>query len=231
MKKTPEEIAAFNSRRAKWISRILAIGQTMPHYWPDTDIATGYSEPGYSEPESGIVVLSNWNAHGYNSDEKSDQTMPRLSALLEYFGASIEWSDEWYTCSCGKCVRTTADSHDWTPSYWMYEGEIECCECVENDPSGYIEHLEGNEESALTMGFIDLSDHDYHRVNQDYETGWHYGQNDSPEKIAESLRDIGIERFIFEINESSMFYVTWSVWIHRDEFRIWKSSQRIKRAA
>jgi hypothetical protein len=115
----------------------LTIGQTMPSFWPDTATAQGYAEPGYSDSETGLVVLSNWNERGRSDNpSKADKTMPRLSALLEYFGAAIEWSDEWYTCSCGKCVRTTADSHDWTPSYWMYEGEIECCECVENDPRG-----------------------------------------------------------------------------------------------
>jgi hypothetical protein len=211
--------------RTGWIRKLLAIAETMPNLCPDMYAAGGYSEPGYSEPETGIVILANWNKK-YNSEghkaTKAELTMPRLQALFEYFGAAVEWSDEWYVCSCGKCVRTKPDCYAWTPSYWMYDGEIECCECVESDPSGYIEYLTGNEDAASTMD-VNLREHGFKGVPITYETGWHAGQRDNPSEIAESLRNLGVEKFIFQIDEGRQFDTSWSVWVHKTEYHLVKN--------
>lgn len=214
--------------RTGWIAKLLAIAETMPNVCPDMYAAQGYAEPGYSDPDTGIVVLANWNeAHHDRSRKatKEELSMPRLQALLEHFGAAIEWSDEWYVCSCGKCVRAKPDSYGWTPSYWMYDGEIECAECVEKDPSGYLEFLTGNADAALTMD-VNLREYGYKGVRVTYETGWHAGQTDDPHAVAASLEDLGVTKYIFQIDENRQFDTSWSVWVHKTEFHLVKNYKK-----
>jgi hypothetical protein len=218
------------TNRRKWIAKIIEISEGLPNVCPDLRVAYGYAEPGYDAPSSGIVVLADWNSRKFDSKVKADNTMPRLAKLLEYFGASLEWIDEWFVCDCGKCMRTSADSHGWKASYWFTGSNIVCAECVLSDPSDYLEYLQGNAEDALTLD-IDLSDHDYVKFRANCETGWHYGQNDSPKEIAKSLQTMGIENFIFEIDEAQQFTVIWSVWIRIDELRRLKSYERKQRIA
>lgn len=218
------------TNRSKWIARIIEISQSLPNICPDLCVASGYSEPGYETPESGFIVLANWNPVRFDSKDKSDNTMPRLEKVLEYFGAEIEWRDEWHICDCGKCVRTSPDSHGWKPSYWLTDSDIICHECVKDDPSEYLEYLQGNPSAALTIE-IDLSEHDYTKHILGCKTGWHHGQKDDSKKIAKSLYDMGVENFIFEIDETTQFYTVWSVWIHKDELRRVKSYERKQRLA
>ena len=216
------------SNRAGWVQKILAIAQTMPNVCPDMRTAQAYAEPGYSDPDSGVIVFANWNKKWGKKGEKetkAELTMPRLQALFEHFGASIEWIDEWYICNCGKCVRTKPDCYAWNPSYYMVDGEIECCECVENDPTGYLEFLTGNEDAALTMN-VNLREHGFKGIKVTYETGWHAGQTDSPSEIAESLRNLGVEKFIFQIDESRQFDTSWSVWVHKTEYHLVKNFKK-----
>lgn len=221
--------------RSRWIHKILEIAECMPHVCPDMQTASAYAEPGYSDPESGVIVFANWNKHGgyrlvdgqYPKPDKADMTMPRLQALLEHFGAEIEWVDEWHVCECGKAVRTSADSYSWRPSYWMGDGFIKCAECVQADPTAYLEWLEGNEDAAVTLD-VDLSEHGYVKLGDAYATGWHPGQTDNPSKVAEALREIDCERFIFEITENQQFSTHWAVWLPLDELKRYKSYKGIE---
>jgi len=183
----------------------------------------GYAEPGYDDPESGIIATGNWNSSGeWDSAENkyidTDNTMPRIAAILEKIGVEIEWEDEWAECSeCGKLIRTSPDSYGWTQSYWQNDCEILCQDCVLADPTDYLESLEGNEHSANTLD-IDLSESGYVCVNDEsFENGLYGGQSDSPSVIADDLRKRGITRFIFEIDNVGQFDMDFSVWIHESE--------------
>lgn len=91
---------------------------------------SGYAEPGYDDPDSGLIATGNWNPT-WRGLEPDDQTMPRVARLLEKLGIELEWCDEWTFCTkCHKLVRTEANSYDWTPSYYELDGEIVCEECA-----------------------------------------------------------------------------------------------------
>lgn len=101
------------------------------------ELHEGYSEPGYSEPECGVIATGNWNditrwngtVHTIISNVPS-----RIAKLFEKMGIPTEWSDEWTTCChCGKIVRTEPDSMSWTPYYIMGEGEIWCKDCDDTE--------------------------------------------------------------------------------------------------
>lgn len=173
----------------------------------------GYAEPGYNDPESGLITTGNWNPSG------KDNTMPRIGAILEKLGVELEWEDEWCECSeCGKLVRTQPDSYSWTRSYWLHDGiGLYCQDCVLDDPEVYLEYLEGNPKTANTLD-LDLGGQGYVKTEGEYENGFHSRQNDDPEVIAKSLRKLGINRFIFEIDGTGQFDIAFSVWVHKSEY-------------
>lgn len=188
----------------------------------------GYAEPGYDDPESEIIALGDWNSqtvkrrrymkNSYEVYNHEDNTMPRIAAILERMGAKVEWGDEWYFCeNCCKLIRNQPNSYSWTPSFWQEECMILCHECVLDDPEGYLESLEGNHRNANTLG-LDLGAQRYVKTDGEYENGFHPGQNDDPEVIAESLRKLGIKRFIFEIDSTGQFDMNFSVWVHKTEY-------------
>jgi hypothetical protein len=184
--------------------------------------AAGYAEPGYSDPDSGVVALGNWNeisrwAEG--KSEKVDSAPADLAAALEKIGVDLEWEDEWKTCSdCSRLVRTQPDSYSWKRSYFEDDDcNIQCSDCVLKDPSAYLASLEGNPKKAVTIE-VDLAKQGYRQVDAKFENGLYGGQAASPKLIAEALREQGIERFLFEIDSVGQFDLDFSVWIHEDEW-------------
>lgn len=161
--------------------------------------ANGYAEPGYTAPAKGILFCD-WNPF---SREVSD--------LLERAGYAIEWEDEWTTCEdCGKAVRTFADGYDWTHYYVLIdECSIVCLDCV--DWPQYLRSIEDTADVAC-MPYCNPAEHGYVLISGKYETGFHPGQNDSPNKLLAELQAQGKEHIIFRISETSQFYSTWEVW-------------------
>ena len=171
--------------------------------------AEGYAEPGYDAPKHG-VLFANWNRYP-----------SRLTDILERAGYAIEWSDEWSTCEdCEKAVRTSPDSYSWSPACALIaECSIVCRNCLADNPTAYLEELNGNEHSCLTNALaqhIDVTEHGYEKYNPDsFESGLHRGQNDNPREIAKALRAKGITDFIFVQDEQSQFYIKFSVYVRR----------------
>lgn len=179
----------------------------------------GYAEPGYSGE---IVATGNWNSVTRYLNKAShivDDTPSRLGEVLEKLGVEIEWSDEWANCSCGKLVRTQANSYSWTQSFYCFDGEIECIDCVTEDPEGYLSYLDGNVDAANTMN-VNLEEHGYNKIENDYESGLYGGQNDNPSNIAKALQDAGVDRFIFNIDSVGQFETKFSVYVHESEMHL-----------
>ena len=153
---------------------------------------TGYAEPGYSDPEAGIVC-GNWNEvtrwnRATNNIETIDRIAVRLGNVLEHLGADLVWEDEWSECSeCGKLVRVSPDRYEWTASYYEFDGSRICLECLDSEE--YLQDLEENDERVNTM--FDLSDHGYELVTDDFEVGFHRGQDADPKLIGKLLREGG----------------------------------------
>lgn len=188
----------------------------------DVTLCTGYAEPGYTDPESGVIAFGNWNpVTEYIEETQSRQTRDdiprRLCEALEKLGAEIEWSDEWIFCSgCNKAIRCQPDSYSWQRAYCENEGEPICRECI--NPVAVLEQLENKSNTCLTLDNVDPAEHDYTRVEGEFEHGLHGGQDADSSKIGAGLRQQGITRFLFRLEEKSQFYFTFSVWIHADEW-------------
>ena len=169
--------------------------------------ASEYAEPGYTNPAKGIL-FANWNL------------FPRgVDSLLESYGYEIHWSDEWATCDdCGRAVRTSADCYAWSPSYICGDGGITCTDCLVGDAGSYLESLENNPRTALSIQAIDPGEYGYVLISGRYEAGFHAGMTDDPEKVYTELVVGGCRRVLFKIDERSQFYIRFSVWNHPEDW-------------
>ena len=183
----------------------------------------GYAEPGYSDPDSGVICTGNWNTitewdREKNESKVVDETPARLAKVLEKLGVELEWSDEWVACEhCSKLVRCQPDSYSWTRQYWDSDDGPVCVECVQEDPEDYLQSLEGEDNRAVTIDGIDLTEHGYKLLEEGFQNGLYGGQSADPKKISEALREQGVERFIFQIDSVGQFDLDFSVYIHEDD--------------
>lgn len=177
----------------------------------DAEWCRHYGEPGYHQPETGIV-FADWN-----DIDKEVQT------LLEAAGFELEWIDEWYIdYAHGKAWRTAENSYHWQSSLVVTdEGDILTPddgvqavfdEVVMTHPKGRICPLPA---WVLTEHLIYAG---FERANDDwYESGFHHDQNDNPETIAQKLFEQGACEVVFQINQVSQFYTRFSAWAKMKE--------------
>lgn len=193
----------------------------------EMQVYVGYAEPGYGTLEGDdVIVTGNFNAitrhdsrNGQYHSVVMDDIAARAGKVLEKAGIAIEWNDEWTDCSgCNRLVRISADSYSWTPSYVMGDCEVICAECVEEDPEEHLESLEGCPDKANTLAGIHPEEHGYICLGE-FERGYHPGQDDDPKLVAKALGDLGLERWLFNIDNVGQFDTRFSVWLHEDELK------------
>jgi len=170
---------------------------------PNAHWIAEYCEPGYDAPKNGII-LDNWNAHS-----------ERLIDFLESRNYSIEWADEWDQCqSCNKAVRTSPNSYDYTPYYHIFDCSIICINCIKDYYfEEYLEECINNPETFFKLPQSELTDRGFIKITQNiYETWWHHGQTDKPQKIlAKQLGQCPNSQNIFGEFENSQFYSKYSL--------------------
>jgi hypothetical protein len=197
----------FTSVFEKRFERIL---EAAGDFREEIDIAYGYAEAGYTDPDCGVICLANWN----NKDRwdayqqkrvVTDSTPSRIAKLLEKIGVELEWSDEWSSCpDCGKIFRNNADSLSWSPSYAVTDDAISCANCWKDAPSDLLDHLHGNSE-GLDID-VELGEAGYVEIHEADSFQW-----DKTKKYwKKALKALEIESYIF-------FNPTNTLWIHRDE--------------
>lgn len=177
----------------------------------NAEFASEYGEPGYSNPEKGII-FANWN------------DIPKgLGDWLESCGFELEWSDEWhvsYNYPGGRAYRTSPDSYGWESSI-VYDGEgdyltrddshSEIVECIAMTDKG--------QPAGCVPSWIDsqtLIDECYELINPDLESGFFPGQTDNPDSFARAAFDKGATRVIFRKTENSQFYCRFECWAQFD---------------
>lgn len=218
-----ERILEIARRMAEKKDKELGTWQVSNHIH-SIQVYTESAEPGDSD---GMHIAGNWsNVDKWNKEtNKRDlvSDLPsRLCDIFEKMGIEIEWSDETTGCTeCGKMIRTEPDCYSWQPSFV----ENLCHECIESDPVAHLESLEGDPNTRNTIVGIDPADHGYVCVQEKLESGWHEGMTADPKKIAAELEKKGITRFLFNLDETSQFYSTWSVFIAKEEMPIFNGEQ------
>lgn len=175
----------------------------------NAEFATHYGEPGYQDPEKGIL-LANWNNVPSN-----------MQKWLENAGYSLEWSDEWtIDYNNDKAYRTSPDSYGWECQFIMGDGEYIF---PDDGAAAFIEELSHDRPSARWgclpswITEADLYEAGYTLHKDELESGWHPGQTDDPESWAKQCFDDGAERVVFRRTENSQFYVVFECWVLRSE--------------
>jgi len=195
-------------------------------------IASGYAEPGYSDPECPeiVVVLGNFNL----PDEiKIPKHSPFISPIknpiielqkkIEQLGrVDFEWNDEWAICSeCMRAVRIQSDSYGWTPHFVVLNENRICIDCLkknDNIMDDFIQDIKNKSNKRVVRYWgIDLKKYGFKQIPGNcFETGLHEHQNADPVVVLKYLRNKGYD-VIFSITDKSQFDVNWNVWVSREE--------------
>lgn len=165
---------------------------------PDYAISQGYGDA----PKHGILFY-NWN-----------EVSNKACDLLERAGYACHWCDEWSTCDdCGKAIRTQPDSYSWQPAFveMRESGELYCFECADFDE--YLRDLE-DDPRRCCFAHVDPAEYGYVRLSEpdEYESGFHPGQNADPSTILAALHAEGKRRIVFRISDTGQFDVSFETW-------------------
>ena len=152
------------------------------------DYAHEYAEPGYTDPEKGIL-FANWN-----------DVIEVIGDALERAGYVLEWDDEWATCEdCYRAFRTEPDCWSWTPYYiWISDCELLCHDCARKDPGAYLESIEDEPNKEFEREIeIDPLEHGYKEIGE--------FAGKSLNAVLKDFHDRGIYHVILEVKERGAF--------------------------
>ena len=165
-----------------------------------------YGEDGYNDPETGILFCD-WNDIAQITQD-----------YLEEAGFDLEWSDQWYVdYDKDKAWRTNPDCYSWQCQLHYTEGEIIT---PDDEPIVWFEALKVTDPAqpiSAAPSSIDLESLDeLTEVNEEYEKGFE-SMDDDPQKIAAHFLGLeGVESVVFQLTESSQFYIKFRVFIEGD---------------
>jgi hypothetical protein len=205
------------TRMAVTIGVTEELGYQLLNRMDEFQVHTLLEERDFDQP---VVVVGNWNSVDRwdnelrKSVELSDLPK-RLGDALEKIGVELAWGDCTITCDdCYKLLNTEPTHYGWQPHYAIVSDECVCQSCL--DAEDYLAELEGG-ECFNNVGSVHPEDHGYFPLATDLQRGLHSGMDADPDKIAKLLSGKKIERFLFNTDDVSQLYSTFSVWVHVSE--------------
>lgn len=133
---------------------------------------------------------------------------------MSFLGTEWGFSDEYTLCNdCYRVIRISPNSYSWTPDYVLGDGYIICNECARDNKEDYINEFINNPRKAVTwLSEIEVEKMGFKQINEEkYETGFHAGQNDSPEKEFDKFKN-QYEEIVFTIYSQGQFDTHWNIW-------------------
>lgn len=143
--------------------------------------------------------------------------------FLTSLGMDWGFADSYEVCSqCSALISTQPSSYGWTPDFWVdtVNSAILCGNCIRADSEYYLDSLVNDPARANTiLTTEELEQNGFRRVNvEEYENGFHPGQNDNPRQIFETLQAEHPEaEVIFHINGNGQFDTRFSAYIREQE--------------
>ena len=201
----------------------------------------GYAEPGYDDPDSGLIALGDWHPVVVKDicqnpemafSQVVDDTLPLVADQLKSAGVELESLDQWGICEhCTKAVRTHSDDPYWMQFSWdKLDGTVICGDCVAEDPAEYLTWHEGRHDRFVTVPYIDPGEYGYSLLEEGFVLGDHSGDDD-PLLLMKALESQGITRFIFRLDSRGRFNSNYSVLLHHTEhskfdFDVWLAAPK-----
>lgn len=143
-----------------------------------------------------------------------DDEMPERRAILENI-FELCFTDEYFTCSgCGILLKLSSSYYGDLKDHYLFECELLCRDCYTD--SDILDDCLNNPHKAVNNRQLreGLDVAGFTLCNESvYESGWHPGQTDNPEKIlaAAELQWPGHD-FIFEIAGAGQFDISFNLW-------------------
>lgn len=193
------------------------LGYLLLNRMDDFQVYTFLEDRDFDKP---VVVVGNWN-NVDKWDKELDKRVElsdlpkRLGDALERIGVELAWGDCTTTCDdCCKLLNTEPTHYGWQPHYAQVNDDTICQSCL--DAEDYLEDLEGGER-CNSVASIHPENHEYFPLAENLQRGFHSGMDADPTKIAKLLKGKGVERFLFNTDDVSQFYSTFSLWVHASE--------------
>lgn len=192
--------------------------EAKPGYWRNKDyqiieelqLFTGYSEPDYSDPESGVIVVGRY-AKGDTITGKA------IDRLIRGLGCDWHYHDEWMACeSCNKLIRTNEDGYSWKPFHY----EHICGKCL--DIPWYLTEHEGKFFEPIAE--TDPGDYGYI-----YDIDFHIGGDPETKMALAAISEAGMKRFFVTAEDGRGLFVhetEWEKWLWVKEFSLDKGIRR-----
>ena len=146
--------------------------------------------PSYEDPETTIYSGDLWAlAKQFSGVAIDGKTLGRITDLAEYYGIELQFHDQTITDESGRVHNTTPTSWGWTPTYAVHDCSV-WAEDEAHDPDhceDYAEYLINNDNLADQFG-VSFELIGFKRWDGELcESGFHYGQNDTPESLRETI--------------------------------------------
>ena len=184
------------------INKILESAIEVGDIWP--------CGPLYNDADSYVYALTT---------TKTDKRATRLlEDWLESRGDILTYDDEVITDEQGRAHWQQPQYYGDMLTFRVFDCWIVAKDEALEDPESYLENLINDESQADTFG-IDLESLGFIEADSG-ESGWHEGQNDTPERMLSRLeRKLGPRatwesayEFVFQIDQVGQFDMRFSLW-------------------
>lgn len=172
-----------------------------------------WGDVGVSYDDQNIMVYSGDLRALYNRFSHSN-AQNRLTDIAEHYGAELRFYGETIADNNGRIHNTIPTHYGWIPTFMITsDGDI-WAEDEVNDSSleSYADVLINNDNQA-DLWKTDFSRLGFVKYDKQGESGFHYGQNDTPQNMRDEIENaFGECDIIWSIDGSGQFDVMFSAW-------------------
>lgn len=145
----------------------------------------------------------------------------RLRSAMENKSMQLRFPDEIISDDNGLVHELNPGFHGQTPTFRvMDDSQVWSQKEALDNKDAYIEHLlQQDKPSDRWLDDIDLVERNFRRFDYEAESGFHHGQNDTPETVIKRLQQVQpeAEDFLYQITDVGQFDVHWVVWYRLPE--------------
>lgn len=172
--------------------------------------------PSYDDPETTVYSGDLWAlAKCFSGNPTDSKTLDRIHDIAEHHGIELRFYDETITDEQGRVHNTNPTHWGWTPTYRVFDCEIWAEDEVDSDTlPDYADMLIDDDNNADQWG-VDFSPLGFWRYDRQGESGFHHGQNDTPESMRSAIeaRYGGDVEIIWAIDDTGQFDMRFGAWV------------------
>lgn len=174
-----------------------------------------WQDIGPSYEDESVMVYSGdlWAlAKSFSGDSTDTKTLNRLQDIANHYGVELRFYDETITDESGRVHNTMPNGWGWTPTYAVHDCSVWAEDESQEHVEDYATYLIDNDNMADQFG-VDFTSIGFTQWESLCESGFHYGQNDTPQSLRESIEaKHGPCELIFYIDSTGQFDVTFGAW-------------------